>query len=81
MNLVQAIKLQKEARTDYVRVVSFAQCGLLLSSSSAQIDAKLSNLFMKLYSPSSSNILLLFYFISRIPTVKTEVISSRAAPF
>lgn len=66
-------------------VVSFARCGVLLSflcsTTSSQIDAILSNLFMKLYGPSSGNILLLFYFLSQIPTVKAEVISSQAATF
>lgn len=84
IDLVQMINKRGGANC-CVCVVSFAQCGLLLSflcsTTSAQIDATLGNLFMKLYGPSSGNILLLFYFISQIPTVKAEVISSRAATF
>ena len=85
IDLVQTINLKKAGAKEVCVCGEVCWCGLLpnsiCSTSSAQIDAMLSNLFMKLYGPSSSNILLLFYFTSQIPAVKAEVISSRAATF
>lgn len=79
--LIQCRQLIKQAGADRL-----CMCGELCSmwltalliccTRAAQINAQLSNLFMKLYSSSSSNILLLFYFISQIPTVRAEVFSS-----